>query len=110
MLKQALSAALLCIAAATAVARPVDEGDPNTMPTDGLALYKDYRPKLVERGWKPVPGVAGEMYGFPEVTCGNAVCDAGWRRPDGRTGSFNLWPSYDGEVLILLMAPDYDGE
>jgi hypothetical protein len=102
--------AALMVAASWASAEPADQvDDPNTMPTDGLALYPGFRDALVRRGWHPLPSEYAYEDGFPEVSCGNALCSADWRRPDGRVGSFTLWPEYDSEDrLLLIIAPAFD--
>jgi len=83
--------------------------DPSTTPTEGLALYPDFRAALLKRGWQPMPNDLAYKDGFPEVVCGNALCSADWHRPNGVVGSFTLWPGYDeNDNLLLFIAPAWD--
>lgn len=108
-MRAALFAALLLFST-VAHAAPADQWeDPNTIPTEGLALYPTFRDALVKRGWEPVANDLAYEDGFPEVVCGNALCSADWRRPDGGLTSFTLWPDYDaGDRLLLIIAPATD--
>ena len=110
MIRRFRFALVLTGAALIAPPQLAAEDDPNALPLLGLTVYDGYRALLLERGWEPIDRFPGDG-GYTEVSCGNRICIADWRRPDGRWLSFTLWRYYtDDKHLLLLMVPEFEIE
>ena len=80
------------------------------MPTEGLALYSDYRPHLINFGWIPKKrSYDGWPKQWREVTCGSRLCSAEFISPDRSEKLFiSLWPKVGpGKQTVLYLASQF---